>query len=256
MLAVDGLVKDFRGVRALDGIDLHVPEGAIFGVIGPNGAGKTTLFNVISGIDTPTAGHIRLGGREITGMAPYRINRLGVARTFQTSRLFGHLTALQNVLVAQQREARSSLWTLVVPRPGRERRLRAEACDLLASLGLAHQSGQLAGGLPYGSRRRLEIARALATRPRVLLLDEPAAGMLASEAAALAGDIRRLPENGVTVLLIEHQMSVVMSVCERIAVLNFGHKIAEGAPAEIQADQTVIDAYLGSEEEPAAERTT
>lgn len=249
LLEVRGLSKSFSGLQALTDYDLRLSAGTIHGVIGPNGAGKTTLFHVLSGFLRPTAGSIWFGGRDITGSPAYRVARLGIARTFQNIRLFGDLPVIDNVKVGLQINTPRSLIGMLLSSASfrrRERDLTTRATELLELFGLAHQGDRLARHLPYGDQRRLEIARAVATRPRILFLDEPNAGMNPVETDELLGLIRRIrDEQGITIVLVAHDIPLVMNLCDRIQVLNYGRVIAEGDPAAVRADPDVIAAYLG-----------
>ena len=249
LLDVRGLAKSFRGLKALVDYELRLPAGTIHGVIGPNGAGKTTLFHVLSGFLRPTAGTIHYDGTDITGRPAYAVARLGIARTFQNIRLFGELPVIDNVRAGLQAHAPRSLVGTLLSTPAfrrQERLLTDRALELLRLFGLDQHRDRLARHLPYGDQRRLEIARAVATSPRILLLDEPNAGMNPVETQELLGLIRRLrDEQGITIVLVAHDIPLVMNLCERIQVLNYGRIIADGDPAAVRNHPEVIAAYLG-----------
>ncbi|MCP4996470.1 MAG: ABC transporter ATP-binding protein [Gammaproteobacteria bacterium] len=250
LLEVDGLSKSFGGVTAIADLKFEVPEGQVYSVIGPNGAGKTTLFNMLSGIYHPDEGSIRFQGQEIIGKQPHQIAALGVSRTFQNLQMFFNMSVVDNVMVGCHLRTHSGLFSAALRLPNilrEERQARTWAEEALHLCGLEELIGKEAESLPYGELKRLEIARALAVQPKIVMMDEPAAGLNDTETLEMRSLIRRICDAGITVLLVEHNMGLVMQVSDRILVLDYGSRLAEGTPVEIQNDPKVVQAYLGGE---------
>jgi branched-chain amino acid transport system ATP-binding protein len=248
LLALDQLTRRYGGIMAVDCVSMNIEGGEIRGLIGPNGAGKTTLLNLISGLAAPTSGRMTLLGQDVTGEPAHRLAARGVRRTFQNVKLFTELTVLQNVMIGLHTNGKSGVFEAIIA-TGKQRReeemMHRDSLTALETVGLVDQAYRPASALAYGHRRLLEVARAIVARPTLLLLDEPAAGLNPAEADALVALIRRINAQGVTVILVEHQMDVIMAACSRITVLNYGQKLGEGTPAEIRANESVIEAYLG-----------
>jgi len=254
LLTATDLKRTFGGLHAVDGVSFTVESGLIKSIIGPNGAGKTTIFNMVAGAFPPTAGSIKFKGRELSGLKSHTITRLGIARTFQNVKVFAHMTALENVMVGRHCRTRTEFIGAAMRLPGairEERAIREDAMRRLEFVGLASVAETEAGSLAFGMQKTLEIARALASDPQLLLLDEPAAGLNTRETEEIAGLIRRIRETGITVLLVEHDMSLVMEISDVVLVLHLGTKLAEGTPAEIQDNPDVIRVYLGQDYEAA-----
>jgi len=248
LLKIESITKIFGGLKALQGVSFSIAAGEITGIIGPNGAGKTTLFNIVTGIYDPTSGKVYYGGKDITGFAPEKLARLGMVRTFQGIELFGQMTVLENVMVGLHTKSQSGIIVSALKLPGHlreERHIRERAISWLEFAGIAELAHMKAANLPFGKGRLLEIARAMAIEPQIILLDEPAAGLNSRETSDLAMLIKRIKDSGITVALVEHDMELVMGICSHIVVLNLGHKLAEGTPRQIQEDEKVIMAYLG-----------
>ncbi|MFE8643625.1 ABC transporter ATP-binding protein [Sphingomonas sp. NCPPB 2930] len=256
VLQLDAVSRHFGGLKVLQDVNLTIPQGGIFGLIGPNGAGKTTVFNLITGLLPPTSGSIRFDGQDLVGRKPHQITRLGLGRTFQNIRLFKEMSLLQNVMVGMHAHLRYGAGGLLASSGlfrAEEKRARERARELLSWMKLDHKAEDTADNLSYGEQRKLELARALATEPKLLLLDEPVAGMNSSEKTELMREIENISARGYTIFMIEHDMRFVMGLCQEIAVLNFGRIIAQGGPDAIRNDPQVIEAYLGREDdEPEA----